>query len=243
MVNAAFADRYMPGGVVVGRRIRLDDADDADPWTEIVGLVQDGDVFGQDHENVPGLYLPLAQVTPARVAIAVRTEADPLTQLAPLRETVAALDPNLPLYEVATLRQILFDEGLEERTLGTLFGSFGMVALTMAVVGLYGVVSFGVRRRRREFGIRRALGAGTANVIWVVLRGAVAPLAVGLVVGVGLALWLAPAMGEALLETSPTDPSVYLGVTAILALATLSAALAPSIAATRVQPATALRDE
>ena len=111
------------------------------------------------------------------------------------------------------------------------------------MVGLYGVVSFGVRKRRREFGIRRALGADAANVIWVVLRWTVTPLAVGLAAGVGIALWLAPAMGEALLSSSATDPAVYLGVTASLIIATLGSAMAPSIRATRIQPAVALRDE
>ena len=242
VVNTDFADRFLSGGEILGRRVRLEDPDRGDPWVEIVGLVRDGGVFGPEHEIAPGLYLPLAQVTPTTVAIALRTETDPLTRLTTLRQAVAAMDRDLPLYEVMSLGQAHADEDVEERTLGALFATFGSVALIMAVVGLFGVISFGVKKRSKEFGIRRALGAGTVSVIRVVLREAVVPLSLGVAIGTGLALRVAPAMGGVLLGVSPTDPSVYLAVTGMLVVSALGAALAPSVRATRIQPAVALRD-
>lgn len=240
VVTRAFAEELFPDGGALGRRLRF--ATDADTtWIHVVGVVEDGGVFSRDGTVRPGVYQPLRQTAPMRGILAIRTRTDPLAHVGSVRADLASIDPHLPLHEVDTLQGRLVEASRFERTLGSLFGTFGIVALVMATVGLYGVVSFGVSRRRQELGIRKALGAQRVSIVWVVLRGAAVSLLIGLGLGVGVALLLAPATREALFGRSPTDVGVYVTVVATLSAAALAAALIPSVRAARVDPVTALR--
>lgn len=245
VVTDIFAERLVPDGRAVGRRFRLVEAGDGvEPgdWIEIVGVVRDGGVFAEGAVARPGVFVSLAQAVPASLSIALRT-SDPASAAALLRDAVGTRNPDLPLYRMSTLRDAILDANIVQRTFGTLFAAFGLIALLMAVVGLYAVVAYGVKRRTHEIGMRRALGSPSQKIVLLMLRGVLVPLAGGLATGTGLALIIAPAFGAALFGVSPRDPAVVLPVVAVLSAATLIAGLVPAFEATRIDPMRALRVE
>jgi predicted permease len=244
LVTDVFAAQFLGDGSVLGRRFRFDDETGGDmvddTWIQIVGVVRDGGVFAEGELARPGVFLALAQEAPASLSVSLRT-SDVSSAAALLRSTVAARDADLPLYEVSTLRDALHQASTVQRTFGDMFGVFGLIALLMAVVGLYAMVAYGVKRRTHEVGMRRALGASQANIVRLLLRSAAIPLVAGLAAGVAIASIIAPALGAALFGVSPRDPLVYVVVVSVLFAAALFAALLPSIEAARVHPMRALR--
>jgi predicted permease len=240
VVTRAFAREMFPGESAVGRRFRFTAVEDT-TWIHIVGVVEDGGVFSRDATVQPGAYQPIRQTAPRRATLAIRTRGDPYRVVNGVRADVASIDPHLPLYEVDTLLGRIIEESQFERLLGILFGTFGAIALAMATVGLYGVVSFSVGTRRHELGIRKALGAQQVSIVWVPMRTAIISLVVGVAIGAGVAMLLAPMVRDALFGRSPTDLTVYAAVVAVLSIATLTAALVPALRAARLDPARVLR--
>ena len=165
----------------------------------------------------------------------------------PLRQRIARVDPNLPLYFVGTPQHQLEGFVAQNRIIATMFSIFGVVAIVLASVGMYGVMSFSVNQRRQEFGVRMALGAHYTRILRMVLRQGAAQLALGLVLGLGLALTLATVAGSGiqniLFGVSARDPLTYLTVMAVITVVSLIATLVPARRATRVDPMVALRAE
>jgi len=243
LVSRRFAERQFAGASPLGRRLRLE-ADSAAAWATIVGVVPDlGGLDTRDGAINDRVYFPLAQTGNLQVALAIRIAGDPLAAMAPLREAVRAIDPDVPLFEVGPLDRFISQATVGERVFGGLFSVFGVSALVMACVGLFGMVAFAVRQRTRELGIRVALGARPASVMRLVMRGGRAPLGGGLVVGLGLALLVAPLFGDALMGANARDWRVYSLVISTLALAGGLAAWLPSRRVLRVAPAEVLREE
>jgi ABC-type antimicrobial peptide transport system permease subunit len=156
---------------------------------------------------------------------------------------VASLDPNLPIYWIYTMQQVIDDSTWAFGIFGTTFAIFGLAALFLAAVGLYGVVSFSVARRRPEMGLRMALGAETADIYRLVFRRVLIQLAVGLAIGVSLGFGLAQPLGAVMFAVDTTGVGVYLLIVACLATTGLVATFFPAYRATRVDPLTALRPE
>ena len=175
--------------------------------------------------------------------VLVRGHGDPLQLAAPIREVVAGLDPAVPVSQMNVLTRAIALEHGPERVFGTLFLVFGLAALLLATVGLYGVMAFSVRRRTREIGIRVALGAKSKRILWLTFKGGLAQLTVGLVIGVGVAALLAPAMRDMLFDAEPWDWPVYLLVAVSLCATGIAASLVPAVRATRVSPMETLRYE
>jgi len=165
----------------------------------------------------------------------------------PLRRIVNSVDPNLPLYFVGTPREQIDSFVAQNRIIATLFTIFGAVAVVLASVGMYGVMSFSVNQRRQEFGVRMALGAHSNRILRMVLQQGVVQLAVGLLIGLGLALGLgalaAAQIQVILFGVSGTDPLTYVAVGSLVALVSVVATLVPARRATRVDPMVALRAE
>jgi ABC-type antimicrobial peptide transport system permease subunit len=165
----------------------------------------------------------------------------------PLRQRIAKVDPNLPLYFVGTPKHQLEGFVAQNRIIATMFSIFGVVAIVLASVGMYGVMSFSVNQRRQEFGVRMALGAHYTRILRMVVGQGAVQLALGLVLGLGLALTLATVAGSGiqniLFGVSARDPLTYATVTAVIALVSLVATLVPARRATRVDPMIALRAE
>jgi len=248
VVNQAFADRHFAEGQALGRRIRLGGLQSEQPWREIVGVVPNhrmegvGDP-GAEEIDGPGFYLPLAQYDLRFVSIAARVDREPLALSAGVRDAVGAADPDTPIYFVQTLEQAMEQNLWFYRIFGNLFLAFGLAALFLASVGLYGVMSFSVSHRASEMGVRMALGARAVQVMSLVIRQGLGQIVVGLVLGTGLAIVIARGLTLLLYQVEPWDPVTYLGVFAVLILTGLVASAVPARRATRVDPMVALTAE
>jgi ABC-type antimicrobial peptide transport system permease subunit len=209
----------------------------------IVGVV--GDVFMGDPENPRGpvIYRPIAQNHSRFLYVVARSNGQPMQLTNPVRAAVASLDPDIPLYWVYPLREAIARPLWFIRIFGTMFMIFGFIALFLASIGLYAVMSFSVSRRTREVGIRMALGARSGDVVRMIFRQGAMQLAVGMTVGIAVALGMSQLLQMLLLDVNPRDPMIYSGVVFTLVATGLLACLIPARRATKVDPLTALRSE
>ena len=245
IVNQPFADRFFPGTDPIGRRFREGTSDSATTWITIVGLVPDMRLDNFEPESHPaGFFRPLVQRDPSFVSIAINTSrADPLAMTGEIRDAVRSLDPDLPIYEVTTEQGFIDQRTWFYHVFGTVFIVVGAVALFMATVGLYGVLSFSVSRRVKEMGIRMALGATSRDVVRLVLRQGALQILVGLSLGLVLAYGLTRVIGILMFEMTPQDPPVFTIVVLVITVVGLLASFVPARRATRVDPGVALRYE
>ncbi len=262
IVNAAFAKKHFGTASPLGRRFRTGDGETGPygEWRTIVGVVSTVRMMGPfNNPNVDecGVYVPFysTPVGPAPTTlvasqfttVVVRPHAGqrPESVLPPLRRVVAKLDPNLPLYFTGTPQQNLDGIVAGNRVIATMFTVFGIVAIVLAAVGIYGVMSFSVNQRRQEFGVRMALGADSRRILSMVLRQGSRQVATGLLVGLGLALTLAvvgrDGIDSILFGVSALDPVTYGGVMLLVATISLAAVMVPARRATHVDPIRALR--
>src|SRR5206468_7882346 len=189
------------------------------------------------------IYVPLSQHPSRFVSMAVRTRAAPMAITPQVREVVSSLDRDIPIYSVYSMTEAIARPLWFIRVFGTMFMIFGVIALFLAGVGLYAVMAFSVGRRTREVGIRMALGAQTSHVVNMVLRQGLAQLAVGMTLGLALALGVSQLMKIILFEVQPRDPFTFASVAAVLSAAGILACVIPARRATRVDPLVALRSE
>jgi putative ABC transport system permease protein len=243
VINETMARRYWPDADPIGRRIAFDGADGDPAWREIVGIVADVKSEGLDSEEVPSVYAPHAQRPGLSMAVVLRTSGDPKALAPALRSEVQALDRNLPVYYVTTMDEIMASSVSAQRFGMFLLALFAGVALVLAAVGIYGVMSYSVAQRTHEIGVRMALGAGNAHVVWMVVREGMVLAGLGLVAGVLVAAVAGRFLTSMLFEVSPADPFAFAGAAALLAVAAFAACYVPARRATRVDPMVALRTE
>jgi putative ABC transport system permease protein len=191
----------------------------------------------------PQVYLPFAQMPMRSVVIAARGPLDPLALLPGLKAAVAELDPGLPLSEVATMDQMVTATLARPRVNAVLLGGFALVALALAAVGIYGVITYGVIQRTRELGIRMALGAGSDQLLRLVVRQGMAPVLAGVALGAAGALGAGRVLRSLLFGVGPTDPLIFALVTGFLLAVALMACYLPARRAAMTDPMTALRNE
>ncbi len=243
IVNQSFVQAFFPGESPVGRRFRVGDSTSEEPWVTIVGVVPDLFMGGPENEFPEGFYLPMAQKVARFMFMLARTDANPMA-LAPLvRDEVVAVDENLPIYWVRTLEQAIAESTWFYTVFGTLFVVFGGVALFLAAIGLYGVMSFAVSRRTKEVGVRMALGAERGDVLKLVLKQGLWQLAIGVVLGIGFGALLSRGLQEFLFEVGAMDPMTFVAIAVVLVSTGILASLIPARRATRVDPMVALRYE
>jgi len=242
IVNERFAALLFKDRDPLGARIKLG-ADDA-PWRTIVGVVPDlhlGGAIGALNPRHEGVYLPLAQNVINFMSLVVRTDQAAMSHTATIQAEVHRLDPALPLYWVRSLAEQYALDTWFYRAFGTLFVAFGLAALAMATIGLYGVMSFSAGTRTREIGVRMALGAERGSVLRMILGQGLGQIAAGLALGLILAALLSRGLGILLFGVRPWDPAVFAAVVVALSAAGTLASFIPARRATRIEPVDALR--
>ncbi|UCC72811.1 MAG: ABC transporter permease [Gemmatimonadota bacterium] len=244
VVNETLVSRIFPGANAVGRHIAWDGPAQAEVL-EIIGVVGDVRAFGLDGEVEPTMYLPNPQIqTPESMCLVIRTAGtSPLGLVPDVRQAVWRLDSDLPLYEVTTMEQIMSDSLASQRSWLLLLSIFAGVALLLAAVGIYGVVSFTVSQRTHELGIRLAMGAGKPNVLGLVTRQGMTLVLVGVALGTAGALALSRVLSGLLYEVSANDPTTFAAVVAFIFAVALPACYLPARRAASVDPMEALRYE
>jgi predicted permease len=240
VISESAAGRHFGGADPVGQRIRVSTLEA--PRT-IVGVVGDVRHLGLDRDPAPHVYFPLAQVPRRSMHVIVRTVTDPRTLAGPIRAELRALDPALSAAEFRPLEGIVAESLARPRFVSTLLGLFAVVALALAALGLFGLLSYAVAQRTREIGIRIALGARAGEVLQMILRRALRLAAAGIGLGLVGALALTRFVSGVLYGVEPTDPVTLVTVVALLGGTVLAASLIPARRAASVDPVVALRQE
>jgi predicted permease len=244
VVNQAMADMYWPEGAI-GRRLRQ--GSNA-PWMTVVGVVGDVKNGGMAQEAGTELYFFAPQAAAmgfgqSTMNVVLRTSIDPTSLSEPARRAVWSLDPSLPLTNLQSMGDAVFGSMARSRFLTILLGVFGGLALALAAVGTYGVMSYFVAERRREMGIRIALGAESGGVLRLVLMQSLRIAALGLALGIGASFLLSRFVASWLYGISALDVTTFVAVPAVLALVAIAACLVPALRATRVDPIEVLKSE
>jgi predicted permease len=241
VISESFARNHWPPGAAVGQRFRLRREKGWEPWLLVVGVARD--VAGSGLRDARDeVYVPFATHPGNRGTIVARTTGDPLTLLQAMKEQLWALDPNQPISDLRTARAGLARSIDEQPFYATLLAAFAAVALALAAIGVFGVASYAALQRKREIGIRVAVGADAAGVQRMMLRQGIVPSLVGLVIGLSAALALGRTMTSLAHGISVTDPAVYISTALALVLVSLVANWLPARRASRLDPMLALRN-
>jgi putative ABC transport system permease protein len=244
IVNQTFARRFWKGETALGKRFSFTGPEvPPDSWIEVAGVVQDGKYFSLSEEQQPFVYTALKQSGSNSLNLIVRTGADPKGVIAAIRREIMQLDANLPVYNVKTLTEHMNLPLFPARVAAALLGSFGLLALILAAIGIFGVMSYAVSQRTREIGIRMALGAGAREILKLVVGQGLLLTLIGVVAGLIIAFVGTQLLASLLYGVSAVDPVTFAVVTLLLAAVALLACYIPARRAMRVDPMVALRYE
>jgi len=242
IVNQSLARKTWPHDDPLGKRLRLAKSKTADTWRTVVGVVPDLRLYGLADKKPDGFFLPVSQVGAERLSVVLRTPLAPLSLVPMVRAEVTALDKDTPIYFVKSMEKAVAEDRFFPDLFGTVFAIFGLSALVLAAVGIYGVIAFSVERRTQEIGLRMALGALRGDVLGMLMRQGATQLLVGLLLGLPLAFGLSRGLSQVLVAgVQPGDASVFVLVTAGLSLVALLACLVPGQRAMGIDPNVALR--
>ncbi|HEU4628254.1 MAG TPA: ABC transporter permease [Gemmatimonadaceae bacterium] len=249
VINETMAHRYWPDGDAIGRRFKLGGGA-APGWVTVVGVVGDVHQAGLGAPVEAEMYLAHAQfrfwgsgAVLRAMTLVARSDGEPTALAGPLRRTIAAMDPTLPVGTFRTMEELRGESVSRPRLLMLLIVTFALVALVIALAGIYGVIAYGVAQRRREFGVRAALGAQPVSIARLVLGEGLRLTVVGIALGLAGGLALARLLGGLLFQVRPADPATAASVAVAVAAVALLACWVPARRATRVDPTTALRTE
>jgi predicted permease len=238
VVNQTMAARYWRGQNPIGQRLRV-----KGDWVRVVGIVKDSKYYSMDEAPRPFFYVPLRQYFDIEPEIHIRTTQPLQTIQTALIREVRALDPDLALYEMISLQEQVNRSTSAQLVAVTLVALFGGLALLLASIGLYGVMSFTVSQSTRELGLRMALGADASNVLRLVLSRGLLLTTAGIIIGVAVALLLTRLLGNLLYHESPRDPLAFAAAFVVTTLASVAACFLPAWRAARLDPVQALHNE
>jgi putative ABC transport system permease protein len=241
VINEAMAERHFAGKTAVGRKLVFPGMGNAS--AEIVGVVANARTEALTRSAGPEIYFSLWQLGPYTKHLVVRSLIKPGALIAPIRDELRAIDPTVAIERVRTLDQVRADSIGPQTFAMRLLAAFSLVGSALALVGIYGVLLLSVRSRSREMVIRVAIGAQRRDIVGLVLREGFRLIAVGLTLGIVLAIALARVLGTFLFEVEPTDPATFLGVALLFTMAALLACWAPAHRAARMDPMEVLRHE
>lgn len=250
VVNQRFVDRYLNGQDPLGKQIRLDVAREGDPpssspspWSRIIGVVSNTKYFSEDSHYEPSLYEPFLQRPISSFSLMIRTNSEPESLAPALRKTVAQADAELPLSRVGSMASIIEQQGSGDILFAQMLGAFALLALTLAAIGVYGLIAYSVGQRTHEIAIRIALGADAADVRRMVLWQGLKMLLIGAFVGILLALPLPKAFSAMFNGISTSSPATYVVVVIAIAAVSLIATYLPARRASSIDPITALHSQ
>jgi putative ABC transport system permease protein len=249
LVNEEMARRYWPGRDPIGGRFKIGGGAPNRPWVTVVGIVADVRHNGITEVIKEKFYVPHPQWHRSignsirGLTLVVKADGDPAALTRPIRQAVRSLDSSLPVAEVRTMETVVGATLSTPRFTGVLLGAFAALALALSAIGIYGVLSYVVSRRRREIGIRVAIGAGRADVLRLIMRSGLLLALSGIVLGLVLAAWASRLLQGLLHEVRPGDPLTFTVVAAVLTIVAVLASLLPAWRATRVDPVIALKSE
>ena len=245
MIDEEFARRYWPNEEAVGKRIRLgNDTDPKTPVLTVLGVVgrvkMEG--LGTDSKRVQG-YFPYAQIPSGGMTVILKSAGDPNQLIAAVRQQIKQIDPDQPIYEIRSMDDIRAESVAPERLNLTLLSLFAGIALVLAIVGIYGVMSYTVTQRTHEIGIRMAIGAQPRDVFRMVIRQGMMLALIGVGCGLIGAFGLTRLMASMLFGVEPTDPATFAAIAVLLTGVALIACYVPGRRATKVDPVVSLRYE
>ena len=243
VISRTLASRYFPGKNPLGEKIKIGKADDEGAWLTIVGIVDDVHYSWIDKHELPTIYRTFRQSPPYRATLVLRTDGDPMSFVSAVRSEIAAVDPNLPLSEVMPFDKLIMNSIVGIAYVAAMMAILGLIALVLASVGIYGVMSYSVGERMHEIGVRMAMGATSRDVQRLILGNGMYLTIVGMAIGLPLAFGLAYALSSLLFGVKVTDPFVFLGLPLLLALVATLACYLPARRAVRMDPLAALRYE
>ena len=243
MVNQAFVKRFFGGNDPAGRRIRLGAVDSTSPWLTIVGVLGDVNHWQVTQAPDPEIHVPLGQSTAAMMMLAVRTDGRPEDLVNAARARIMDIDPLQPVYHVKPMSRLAGDAMLPATSAATLMGIFSALALLLALIGIYGVVSYGVSQEMPEFGVRLALGATPGSLVRLVLRRGVLMISAGVIIGTGGALAISGLLQNLLYGITASDPVTYVAAFVLILATGVTACLVPAWRAASAEPLSALRAE
>jgi putative ABC transport system permease protein len=243
VVSDLAARLYWPGVSPLGKRVATEWDDNGPVWRQIVGIVQATRHFGLEEPQKAEVYLPYQQGPLPFMMLVVRTHGDPATVIPSIREQIAALDPDQAAFAFQTMDSLVADAGARRRFQTALVTAFALLALLLAAIGVYGVMSHMVTERSREIGVRLALGARSEDIVRMVLRNGIRLAVPGVAVGLAGAVALSGVLASFLFGVSSLDPTIYLSVAALLSLVAMLAAYLPGRSAARLDPLAVLREE
>jgi putative ABC transport system permease protein len=238
VISEAFVKKFSGGENLLGRRINIDDS-----WFTVVGIVNDVHQSGLDEEAAAHIYVSYKQLVPFRTGLVVRTAGDPLSVAGDVRSQIRAIDPDQPIYNVNSMTALMSAKVAPRRLNLVLLGSFAALAVLLAAIGLYGLMSNLVLQRTSEIGLRMALGAGRADVLRLVIMRGLKLALLGSVIGMAASVLLLRFMSTLLVGVTATDPLTLVLVSLILMIVAAIACFVPATRATKVDPLVALRSE
>jgi hypothetical protein len=243
VVSERVVKRFWPGQDPIGKRIKFGGAASTAPWLSIVGVTGEVKYRGLPENPTPDpdVYLPFADRNP-QIALALRATVPPASLVAPLRAVIRGVDPSIPIYQVAPMDDLLQGQTSQSRFTMWLMGVFAAVALSLSVIGIYGVMSYLVSQRTREIGIRLALGAGGRDILRLVVGNGAKLIGAGIALGLVASFALQRLVASLLFGVTAADLSAGVAV-ALLATVALLACYLPALRATHVDPLSALRQE
>jgi putative ABC transport system permease protein len=241
VINEAFAERFFPGADPVGRRIRL--ASDESPWISITGVVRSVRQVSPEQPAREEVYLSYRRWTPHETAFVVRTEGRPQDYQAAVLKAIHSVDPEQPVFGMMPIQELLDNANAARRFSLLLLTLFASVALLLAAIGIYGVMTYTTAQRQHEIGIRLALGALPADVVREVVGRGMRVVALGVAIGLAGAWALSRVLRRQLFEITAGDPVTYVGAALLLGLVALAANYVPARRASRTNPLASIRAE
>jgi putative ABC transport system permease protein len=243
VINETMARRFWPNEDPIGKRLKQGWPEDKNPWREVIGVVADVKLNGVDSETPLQAYLPMSQEPSRYLGLIVRTVGDPLLAASMVEQTIYSIDKDLPIFDIRSMDQMLGNAIAQQRLTMVLLAGFAVLALVLAAVGIYGVISYSVTQRTHEIGIRIAMGAQARDVLRLIIGQGMLLTLIGIAAGLITSLAITRLMKSLLFGVSETDPLTYISLSIVLLFVALLACYIPARRAIRIDPMVALRHE